>query len=62
MQVLLQLLELLAIGGSFVLFQTDLVAELLQDLVKAGEADWVLNLKATLLRDVALDKIFDKKV
>ena len=62
MQVLLQLLELLAIGGSFVLFQTDLVAELLQDLVKAGEADWVLNLKATLLRDVTLDKIFDKKV
>ena len=39
--------------------QTDLIAKLLQDLIEAGEADWVLDLKATLFRDVALNKIFD---
>ena len=59
---MLQLLELLAIGGSLVFLQTDLIAQLLQDLVEAGKADWVLDLKATLFRDVAFDKIFDQQI
>ena len=62
LQVLLKLVQLLVIDDSLFLLILDLLVELLQNLVKASEADRVLDLEASLLPDVALDQIFDQEV
>ena len=49
LQILLKLLELLAVSSPLLLLLNNLIIKLVQDLIKAIEADWVLDLQATLL-------------
>ena len=62
LQVLLELLQLLAVGGPLLLLLHNLVVELVQDLVEAVEADRVFDLQTALLRDVALDQIAHQQI
>jgi len=59
LQVLFQLEQLLAVSNSLFLFLFDLVVQLLKYLIEAGEADWVLDLEASLFGDIAFNEVSD---
>lgn len=62
LKVLLDLLELLAIRGSLFLFLHNLLVQLVEYFIEAGEANWVFDLEASLFADVALNQIFHEQV
>lgn len=55
LQILLQLMQLLPVDNSFVFFLFDFLVQLFEYFVEACEADRILDLQATLFRDIALN-------
>ena len=59
LEILFKLAQLAAVIDPLLLFLLYLFVQMIEHLVKASEAYWILDLETTLFRYVALDKISD---